>query len=178
MTPLQNAVPETRSQIAALYDDCGMAAFSLCLAVVGDEDVAAEIVGEACRAAPPGSRTDRATWLLADTHRRAVLAVRAVLRHSQAARAISAHAMRAHTVAARDALVRNVPPAKRLQSDSHRWSAHPLSSALRHSSESRRWSRHMHALVAISQKPPPWPAPRVATTTQLRMSLIRNAWQR
>jgi DNA-directed RNA polymerase specialized sigma24 family protein len=71
-------VSETKSQIAALYDDCGMAAFSLCLAIIGDEDAAAEIVGDACRATPPGSPTDRAAWLLAETHRRAVLAVRRV----------------------------------------------------------------------------------------------------
>jgi hypothetical protein len=105
---------------------------------------------------------------------RTVLAVRAALRHSQAARAISAHtrtahARTAHTAAARDVLV-PVPPAKHLRSDSHRWSARPLSSALLHSSESRRWSRHMHALVAISQKPPPWHVPRGATTRQLRTS--------
>lgn len=53
-----------------------MAAFSLCLAIVGDEDAAAEIVGDACRAAPPGRPADRTAWLLAETHRRAVLAVR------------------------------------------------------------------------------------------------------
>src|SRR4029079_4490558 len=67
-----------KSQIAALYDDCGMAAFSLCLAIIGDEHAAAEIVGDACRATPPGSPTERAACLLAETHRRAVLAVRRV----------------------------------------------------------------------------------------------------
>lgn len=70
------AASELRRQASALWDDCGMAAFSLCLAIVQDEDIAAEIVIESCRSAPPGSATTRSGWLLTEAHRRSVMAVR------------------------------------------------------------------------------------------------------
>lgn len=70
------AASELRRQVSALYDDCGMAAFSLCLAIVQDEDIAAEIVIESCQSVPPASPMGRSAWLLSEAHRRAVMAVR------------------------------------------------------------------------------------------------------
>lgn len=57
-------------------DDVAVAAFSLCMAIVGDNEVAAGIVSDACQAMPVAtSPLGRSAWLLGEVHRRAVTAV-------------------------------------------------------------------------------------------------------
>ena len=75
-TPATASRPEADGQLAALYDDCAAAAYSLCLAIVRDEDLAVDIVAGACRAAPPASLSSRSVWVLTEVHRRAVIAAR------------------------------------------------------------------------------------------------------
>lgn len=60
----------------ALYDQCGAAAYSLCLTIVEDEVLAADIVRSCFSAAPDDEAGDACRWLLGEAHRRAVLAVR------------------------------------------------------------------------------------------------------
>lgn len=58
-------------------DDVSVVAFSLCVAIVGDSQVAAEIVSDACQAMPVATPPRcGSAWLLGEVHRRAVTAVR------------------------------------------------------------------------------------------------------
>ena len=60
---------------AELYDRYGAVAFSLCLAIVGDEAAASDIVCGCFRAAPERASGEVHDWLLAEVHRRAIAVV-------------------------------------------------------------------------------------------------------
>lgn len=87
---------------AALYDRFGAAAFSLCIAIVRDDETAADIVCECCRAAPAGESSDAGAWLLAEAHRRAVSALRASRTAGDADEAVVAGSQRLRAFGALD----------------------------------------------------------------------------
>ncbi len=71
------AAPESASQRrGALYDQCGKEAFSLCVWIVGDERLAADIVYESICVVPQADSVEASRWLLSEVHRRAVAAAR------------------------------------------------------------------------------------------------------
>lgn len=62
---------------ARLHDRFGAAVLALCVTILRDEEIAAEILCECCRAAPEGDTSEVGAWLVTEAHRRAVSALRA-----------------------------------------------------------------------------------------------------
>lgn len=71
-SPRKGARRGVVSRAAWLYDQWGVAAFSLCVAITGDRQVAADIIVECCATAPEGAADNEGAWLVGEARRRAI----------------------------------------------------------------------------------------------------------